>query len=352
MPKKSKSKGPFEKVGACLYRYKASGVYYARIKKNGKEIRQSLETSDREAAKAALTEKRNDLDAVDPAAGKITVEEMGKRYLETIQHRKPSTVLAKKGVIKRVNESWPEGKLQLLVDVKPSHVLAFLSREGARMGKSSYNQYLGTIRDMFAQAVNDRLIPRSPAANLKYLKRDKPVRRTPSLEDFKAIVADIRAQKYNPDVRDSGDFVEFLGLVGLGQAEASSLTWGDIDFEKGTITTFRHKTSQGFVVPLYPQVRPLLETLKGDETPAPDKPVFKIKDAKKAITAACTRLNLPRYSHRSFRRMFITRAIEKGVDVKVIAEWQGHRDGGKLILDTYSHVNRVHSNRMAQLMTT
>ena len=49
--------------------------------------------------------------------------------------------------------------------------------------------------------------------------------------------------------------------------------------------------------------------------------------------------------------MFITRAIERGVDVKVIAEWQGHKDGGKLILQTYSHVNPVHSNRMAQLLT-
>jgi hypothetical protein len=50
--------------------------------------------------------------------------------------------------------------------------------------------------------------------------------------------------------------------------------------------------------------------------------------------------------------MFITRAIERRVDVKVIAQWQGHRDGGKLILDTYSHVRPVHSDRMAQLMTT
>ena len=48
--------------------------------------------------------------------------------------------------------------------------------------------------------------------------------------------------------------------------------------------------------------------------------------------------------------MFITRAIERDVDVKVIAEWQGHKDGGKLILDTYSHVNRAHSQRMARLM--
>ena len=48
--------------------------------------------------------------------------------------------------------------------------------------------------------------------------------------------------------------------------------------------------------------------------------------------------------------MFITRAIEKGVDVRVIAEWQGHKDGGKLILDIYSHVNRAPAQRMARLM--
>jgi site-specific recombinase XerD len=48
--------------------------------------------------------------------------------------------------------------------------------------------------------------------------------------------------------------------------------------------------------------------------------------------------------------MFITDALEKGIDVKTIAEWQGHRDGGKLILDTYSHVRRPHHDRMAELL--
>ena len=79
--------------------------------------------------------------------------------------------------------------------------------------------------------------------------------------------------------------------------------------------------------------------------------MFAIDNAKKRSPTPAARLNLPQYSHISFRRMFITRAIERGVDVKVIAEWQGHKDGGKLILDTYSHVNRAHSHRMAQLMT-
>jgi integrase len=140
-----------------------------------------------------------------------------------------------------------------------------------------------------------------------------------------------------------------LGLAGLGQAEAGSLTPADIGFEVERIVTFRHKTTTGFAVPLYPQVRPLLARLC--EGKAHNERVFKIADAKKALAGACRRLGYPPFSQRSLRRLFITRAIEKGVDVKVIAEWQGHKDGGKLILDTYSHVNRAHSQRMAQLMS-
>src|SRR5204862_1642721 len=107
--------------------------------------------------------------------------------------------------------------------------------------------------------------------------------------------------------------------------------------------------SAGFAVPIFPQLRPLLERLcegkvNGDR-------ILKVRDAKKALAGACRRLGLPSFSQRSLRRMFITRAIERGADVKVIAQWQGHKDGGKLILDTYSHVNPVHSQRMAQLMT-
>ena len=49
--------------------------------------------------------------------------------------------------------------------------------------------------------------------------------------------------------------------------------------------------------------------------------------------------------------MFITRCIEKGIDVKVIAQWQGHQDGGKLILGTYSHVRNTHAEEMAKLLT-
>src|SRR5262249_44919636 len=180
-------------------------------------------------------------------------------------------------------------------------------------------------------------------------KREKPIRLTPTYEQFKAIIADVRGQPFNADAHDSADFLEFLGLAGLGQAETSSLRRSDIDFDARRFITFRHKTSTGFAVPIFPQLRPLLERLC--EGKANSDRVFTVRNAKKALAGACRRLGLPPFSQRSLRRIFITRAIEKGVDVKVIAEWQGHRDGGKLILDTYSHVQPLHSQRMAQLMT-
>jgi hypothetical protein len=53
-------------------------------------------------------------------------------------------------------------------------------------------------------------------AHLKFRKREKPIRLTPTFEQFKAIIADVRAQRFNADAQDSADFLEFLGLAGFG----------------------------------------------------------------------------------------------------------------------------------------
>jgi integrase len=345
------SNGHFEKVRGleCLYRYSSNGVYYARLKSHGKEIRQSLKTTDKEIAKRALAKLQGDQAKIDPSAGKITLAALCDRYLPTVQHRAAKTVAQKTYICERIKDEWPGGSNIQVRKVVPSHIETFLAQYD--FGAPSYNAYLETIRAMFKMAVRDRILPYSPADDLRERKRKKPIRKTPSIDEFWAIVEEIRNQPFNPDAQDSANFVEFIGLAGLGQAETTSLTWGDIDWRNDQITTYRHKTSHGFVIPIYPQLRPLLERLKDNRTHSPEERVFAIKDAKKAIAGACRRLKLHPYSHRAFRRMFITRAIEKGIDVKVIAEWQGHRDGGKLILGTYSHVNRSHSKHMAALMT-
>jgi integrase len=338
--------GAFEKVGECLYRY-SNGIYYARIKIDGKDIKRSLKTTDRDFAKRKLAAFRDEQQQIDRSQGKLTLAELCDRYLKTVQHQKPKTVERKTFIVRRIKTDWPTGKLTQVRNIKPSDVDLWLSQY--RFGSASRNLHISCIKELFNSAVRDRVITVSPAVHLHSAKREKPIRLTPTFEQFKAIIAEVRSQVFNVDAQDSADFLEFLGLAGLGQAEAGSLTCADVDFVAGQIITYRHKTSTGFAIPIFPQIRPLLERLC--EGKAHNARVLNISDAKKALAGACRRLGYPPFSQRSLRRMFITRAIERGVDVKVIAEWQGHKDGGKLILDTYSHVNRAHSQRMAALMT-
>ena len=135
---------------------------------------------------------------------------------------------------------------------------------------------------MFAMAEADGMIARSPLAGMKQRRREKPIRLTPSLEEFRAIVASIREQQFADTREESADFIEFLGLAGRGQAEAAALTWAHVNLERGKLLTFRQKTRPGFAVPIFPQLRPLLEkrlTRRPASASLTDK-VFKVLDAK------------------------------------------------------------------------
>ena len=360
-PKHKSAKSKWRKVPRTvgLYEYLPSGVFFAKIRKGEQYYRQSLQTKDLPFAKRKLEAFRNRLDRTDPRFGKVTfVAWLEQNYFPTLRGS-AGALAAKRRVIEKVKRHWLQARTQPMRDLKESQLLAFMNEHYGCWSEVYWNSALSLLRDALSMAVRDRVIVESPAANLRYRKRKKPVRPTPTYEQFQALVADIRAQPFNAGAQDSADFIEFLGLAGLGQAEASSLTRADVDFEAEQMICYRYKTNRGFVVPIFPQLRPLLERLCAGKKP--HQKIFRIRQAKRALGSACKRLGfvresadgrlLPAYSHRSLRRAFITRAIEKGVDVKVIAQWQGHSDEGALILKTYSHVRPIHSRRMAALMT-
>jgi integrase len=342
-----------KRVGPYLYRYESSGVYFAHVRSGGKLYRESLKTDDRSVANRKLSEFRKKLSRVDPKLSKTTLAAMCDLYEETIEHLSKSTKKARKGIIARLKKTFFGADALSLRKIKSSQIKAWLSKQAGKLSASHYNAHVTTLREIFALAVEDKYIADTdnPCAGLKWRKRAKPIRLTPSWEEFQQIVADIRKQPFNADAEDSANFVEFIGLAGVGQAEAAGLLRKHVRFDKEQqMQLFRHKTRQAFTIPIYPQLRPLLEKLC--EGLKSDDRVFPISSAKKAIAGACKRLGLPHYTHLSFRRLFITRALELGVSVKVISEWQGHGDGGKLILDTYSHVRTKHSQHMAAHMTS
>jgi integrase len=74
-------------------------------------------------------------------------------------------------------------------------------------------------------------------------------------------VNSIRSEQQNAKADDSADFIEFLGLAGLGQAEAANLTWGDVDWEKEVLMVRRQKTKALFFPPIYPDLKLFLRRL-------------------------------------------------------------------------------------------
>jgi integrase len=332
-----------------LYEYIPSGTYFAHLRRGNKLHRESLETKDLAFAKRKLRDFVMRIDRTDPRWGKVSFYSWLKDvYFPTLKGS-ANTLADKWRIVERVKRTWLAARAQPMADLKPSDVERWLSEQFGELSRSSYNGALSFVRDALSKAVTDRVLAENPAAHLRYLKRPTTIRLTPDWDEFKMIVANVREQWCNADAQATGDFLDFLGRAGVGQAEASAVKREHVDLASGRILLFRKKTTSGYTVPIFPWLRELIERLCQGKKP--HEHLFEIQSARKALGNACRRLGLSAYTQRSLRRTFVTRCLELGVDVKTIAAWQNHSDGGKLILDTYSHIRQPHAQRMAALLT-
>src|SRR6266576_1400981 len=107
----NRKKHRFYKVAPCLYRYRPTGIYYARINTRGREITHSLRTADRVEALGKLAELRASRSRLDPRAGKIVLASLVEKYQTTFAHQKRKTQQFKTLVLQRVQKDWPTGAL-------------------------------------------------------------------------------------------------------------------------------------------------------------------------------------------------------------------------------------------------
>jgi hypothetical protein len=128
--------GVFRKVGECLYRYSSNGVYYARFKTDGKEIRRSLETTDPAEARRKLAAEKQKERQTDRSQGKLTLSELCARWLKTIQYSKPKTLEQKSYIAERIKNQWPGGNLVQVAKIKPSDCDLWLGRCAQKSGNS------------------------------------------------------------------------------------------------------------------------------------------------------------------------------------------------------------------------
>jgi integrase len=362
-----KSRGTFallDNVAPNLFRHRENQSYWGVKKMNGKRIVHALDTADRKTADGKLSEWLADLKKVDPGNRDMTLAMLLKKYEAARTDIAHSTQVGEQGRIAKFRELFPLPMETLVARVHNSDIAAWVGLVGKNKRPSTRNQYRAFVRALFDFAVSDAVIVKNPfdPKIIRTAKREPVTRLIPSPQEFEQIIAEIRQPSWTLEKgkrggqrpmyqHDSADFAEFLGRAGVGQAEAGSLTWADIDEEREVIHYLRKKTKRAFNTPVFPWLKPLLARLRAAAGPNPHGPVFKVKDVKKALHGATERLGLPHFTQRNLRAMRIKRLWEQGVDVKVIAQWQGHRDGGTLIMTTYTQVfgSNAESYERAQL---
>jgi integrase len=344
-----------------LFRHRITQQYYGVKTTAGKKVRYPLETADRKEAERKLLAWLNAFAHSTPKGdtANLTMGQLLTLFLKARSNRAKSTTVTEKILAKKFHDwfdSTGKGMGLPVAKVRHSHLMFWLNAiaagaDGKPLRNSSYNRHRLFLMQLCRFAAIELKIanPFDPA--LIPSKEEQLVRRlVPTEAEFAAIIAEIRTptlkepnmKKHGGQRRtenhDAADFAEYLGLAGVGQAEAATLEWSDVSWEQeGTVRYTRHKTGRVFSHPIYPWLRPLLERLRADNKAGKGR-IFKIKDVRHSLTAATRRLKLPGFTQRSLRAFLIGKLWKSAVNVKLIAKWQGHSDGGVLIMKVYTEV--------------
>lgn len=353
-PKKQKNDPLWLKAGECLYRYRGTGAYFALFKVKGIQRRINLETKDLEIAKRKRDEERLTLEDRDfakqsKALGPLIEEYLAlKKTLAFKTRHRISHVLTKLAEHRESDHPDPLAKWKAR-EVTKSTLERFLLSLAGDLSVRTRKEYLRTLKAFFQHLVDDRALRTAPTDSIKINETaPKIIRNTPSIEEVKQIIEEVRNQPFSDTRDEAADLLTFLAGAGIGNAEAAGLRAQDINWKTKTIGLHRQKTKTDFEIPIFPAIEEMLRhRTKGLEK---GEGVFKVRDIKKSLTAACKRLGLPNYSHRAFRRFFITTALDAGANPRAVANWQGHSDP-KLVLKVYSEVGKEYSRQESEKVT-
>ena len=109
----------------------------------------------------------------------------------------------RKSILNTFRTTWKYGLDLPVKDVSSAQLDTWLARHRARIKRTSLNAYIVFLRQVFNLAISARALAESPAAGLKVLKPEEPIRDTPTWPQFREIVEGIRRQKLNDDAGES-----------------------------------------------------------------------------------------------------------------------------------------------------
>lgn len=341
-----------------LLQYVSTGLYYARVKINGKLIRRGLNTKVFEDAKLNLRDFLNRETKTRHVIGApVTVGEARGQYESSLTNDATLSEQSRyyrRNCIKRLLKSWPG-----LDDLKPRAIARdqceeWSSRLAGEVDAQYFNNILGTFKAILARGgISDD--DYSPLATIKRMGVKLSPPTLPEPAQFLKIVEAMETSGAGQQ-QACADFARFLAYSGCRLSEARAATFADVDLAKGFLTVHNAKVRRARnwkptrLVPIIPDMRELLGRLMAN-SPEPADPVCKVGECEKSLVRACEIVKVPRLTHHDLRHLFATRCIEAGVDIPTVSRWLGHSDGGALAMRVYGHLREKHSADMAAKVT-
>ena len=168
------------------------------------------------------------------------------------------------------------------------------------------------------------------------------------------------------------DFLLLLAYTGAREQEGLKLRWHHVDFTRrclhigagedfvtGTVVLGEAgdtKTGRGRQVQFNPQLEAHLLDMKSRRAPDSQwlfpsprrgKQDLRVTTLRGALASGLEAAGIERLGFHDMRHLFISSCLMGGTDVGTVAAWVGHVDGGKLIMQTYSHLLDDHLHEQA-----
>ncbi len=348
---------------ANLIRYTPSGMYFCRIRVQGRLIRKSLKTDVLSVAKLRLTDEEKKHRqaaqrqmAIQRGRGQMTFGDALEIYRARLQANPDIKSKTKDYYEQRVDSllrTWPGLEKTNVRDLSKQTCVDWAARyEGS---STAFNNTALVLRAVLDIAIESGVIYENMARHItRRTVRPKELH-LPDNAQFAEFVQTIEnaGGRYS---RDCADLVRFLSYGGFRLGEAKNITFADCDIAKDEIIVRGDpdegtKNSEIRRVPMIAEMRQLLERLQNERPgESPTTSVVRVGECQKAMDAAGKKTGVAHLTHHDLRHLFATRCIESGVDIPTVSRWLGHKDGGALATKVYGHLRNQHSASMAKLV--
>ncbi len=244
--------------------------------------------------------------------------------------------------------------LQYFDEIQPRHLEAFMQyRLDEGKATKTINSERQALYNLFALLINNNKIPESnPVAKVTPFKIIKVQKRR--------VISDDELYKFFEGAKAESREINWFGIYwtlyicGFRRDEVRKMEKSFVDLSKGIITITNTKTDKPKIIPIHPELKPVLrqaiEQAKGKYVfPNSEGNLLHKNKMRDKMMEICEKVGIPKSTPHDLRHTFASQLVMSGVDLNTVRELLRHKSI-KMTL-RYSHLSPDHKKRAVDILS-